>query len=266
MRVINSGKLTDLMLLSNELRNKISDKVRAGISINHISKELSLGKSTIYYYYKKIKGKKFIEPEFKLKNSRLEGEINGIFAGDGSQYYDAKRGSYEVNVHFGAKNYWYAVYVKKLFEGFFNKKFRLNWDSETQIRVRTQSRKIFNYFQNYLSYNCHIKHCTVKFKDNCSPDFKIGFLKGMFDTDGCYCYAKSEKKFRAFYTTTSKMLSTQMGDTLTELGIIHSVRSRQPTDPNEKMVYTVDVWRAGTNRFIKLVKPMKSLRARSSVR
>lgn len=254
------------MLLSTELRNKICSRIRKDISINKISKEFHLGKSTIYYYYKKIKGKRFVEPEFKLRNSKLEGEINGIFAGDGSQYYDAKRGSYEVNVHFGAKNHWYACYVKQLFENFFHKKFRLQYDSETKIRIRTQSKKIFHYFSNYLSYDRQIKHCTVKLNDNCSSAFKTGFLKGMFDTDGCMCYIKTENKFRAFYTTTSQVLATQMGNILTELGIIHSVRSRRPTAPNEKLVYTVDIWRAGTNRFINVVKPMKSIRAGSSAR
>ncbi len=252
------------MYFSDQLRNEICDRIKKGVSINKISKELNLGKSTIYYYYKKIKGKKFVEPEFRLRNSRLEGEINGIFAGDGSQYYDAKRGHYEVNVHFGAKNYWYAVYVKKLFEDFFDKKFRLNWDSDTQIRIRTQSKRIFTYFQNYLSYDRKIKHCTVKLRDSCSFSFKMGFLKGMFDTDGCFCFVKSEKKFRAFYTTTSKALAIQIGEILSALGIIHSIRSRRPDNPNEKIVYTVDIWRAGTNRFINLVKPMKALRARSS--
>lgn len=254
------------MLLSNQLRDEICSRIRKDVSINKISKELNLGKSTIYYYYKKIKGKKFVEPKFKPKNSRLEGEINGIFAGDGSQYYDKKRGSYEVNVHFGAKNYWYAVYVKKLFEGFFNKKFRLNWDSETQIRIRTQSKKIFHYFQNYLSYEPSIKHCTVQLKKHCSSAFKIGFLKGMFDTDGCYCHDRFNERLRVFYSTTSRELAAQIGVMLEDLGIVHSVRPRYSKNPNEKIVYIVGVWSAGTNRFINVVKPMKALRAGSSAR
>lgn len=252
------------MYFSDQLREEICSRIRKSVSINKISKELRLGKSTIYYYYKKIKGKKFVEPEFRLRNSRLEGEINGIFAGDGSQYYDAKRGHYEINVHFGAKNYWYAVYVKDLFEKFFNKNFRLHWDSETQIRIRTQSRKIFSYFQNYLSYKPQIKHCTVKLRKNCSLSFKIGFLKGMFDTDGCISYNHAGYSFSIFYTTTSKCLAYQMNKTLRQLGIENNVYVRHPV--GEKILFTVNVLAKGKNRFIKLVKPMKVLRARSSVR
>lgn len=254
------------MLLSNELRNEIRDKIKNGISINNISKELSLGKSTIYYYYKKIKGKKFIEPEFKLRNSRLEGEINGIFAGDGSQYYDAKRGSYEVNVHFGAKNYWYAIYVKELFEKFFQKKFRLDFEYGSKFRLRTQSRKIFNYFQNYLSYDCHIKHCTVKLKEQCSSAFKIGFLKGMFDTDGCFSLNNPERRARVSYCTTSEELAKQITLILNGLNVKNSIYVIDRKDRNEKTVYNVNVLKAGINRFIKVVKPMKALRAGSSAR
>ena len=248
------------------VKEEMVKSLQRGKSLNTISKEFGIGKSTIYYYYKKMYGKKFIEPVFSPHNSELEGEINGIFAGDGSQYYYAKRGSYQVNVHFGAKNYWYAVYVKQLFEQFFNKKFRLQYESETKIRIRTESKKIFNYFQNYLSYDRQIKHCTIKLKKNCSSSFKLGFLKGMFDTDGCLSYSKTEKNVRAFYTTTSQVLATQLGMMLTKLGIIHSVRSRRPSNTNEKMVYIVYIWRASTNRFIKTVKPMKALRAGNSAR
>ncbi len=254
------------MLLSTELRNKICSRIRKDISINKISKELNLGKSTIYYYYKKIKGKKFVEPEFKLGNSRLEGEINGIFAGDGSQYYDARRGNYEVNVHFGAKNYWYAIYVKNLFEQFFNKNFRLHWDSETQIRIRTQSRKIFHYFPNYLSYDRKIKHCTVKLNDDCSSAFKMGFLKGMFDTDGCYSDRGRKKSAKLFYTTTSKILAQQMSVMLNDLKIENSVYVRTNRLGKWRIVYVVNILAKDRNRFINLVKPMKALRADSSAR
>lgn len=254
------------MLLSDELRNKACNKIRNGVSINKISKELHLGKSTIYYYYKKIKGKKFVEPEFKLGNSRLEGEINGIFAGDGSQYYDKKRGHYEVNVHFGVKNYCYAIYVKRLFENYFHKTFRLNWDSDTQIRIRTQSRKIFNYFQNYLSYDCHIKHCTVKLKDHCSSAFKTGFLKGMFDTDGCLKVVAKENRTRIFYSTTSEQLAFQIGDILNELSMKNKVYTIDRSRRGEKTIFLVNVWKESTNRFIKTIKPFKAQRADNSVR
>lgn len=255
-----------MVLLSLELKQKVVEQILAGSSINKICREFKLGKSTVYYYYKKILGKKYIEAEFTLSNSEIEGEINGIFAGDGSQYHDKRRGSYQVNVHFGAKNYWYACYVKNLFETFFNKRFRLKYDSETQVRLRIESKKIFQYFQNYLLYNPKIKHCTVQLKECCSSEFKIGFLRGWFDTDGCFCFSSSQKSWRAFYTTTSKKLAEQANEYLTSLAIKNTINVINRKDRDEKTIYNVSVWKRGTDRFIKLVKPMKALRAGNSVR
>lgn len=267
MKYINQeNRIFYMALLSSKIKDEISNRIKNGISINNISKDLNLGKSTIYYYYKKINGKKFVELQFIPKNSETEGEINGIFAGDGSQYYAAKRSSYQVNVHFGAKNYWYACYVKELFEKFFNKKFRLRWESKTQLRLRTESKKIFNYFQNYLSYDRHIKHCTVRLRNNCSFKFKIGFLRGMFDTDGCFKHVPEEKRTRIFYSTTSKTLAKQISVLLFKLDIQNSIYVRNREHINEKTIYVVNIPKPATHKFINAVKPMKALRAGSSAR
>ncbi len=202
-----------------------------------------------------------IKPVFSEK----EGEIAGIFAGDGSQHFDRKRYDYQVNVHFGKKNYWYALYVKNLFESFFKKRFRLNWDNSSKLRIRTESKEIFNFFANYLTYEPQVKHCTVRLKLNKLPmKFKIGFLRGLFDTDGCLKYIPLEKRTRLYYTTTSRILAKQVSLTLNKLEIKNSIYVRTPI--NEKTVYVVNIPKPATHKFINVVKPMKALRARSSVR
>ena len=40
--------------LLNFKKQKIIELIKKGVSINKISKQTGLGKSTIYYYYKKI--------------------------------------------------------------------------------------------------------------------------------------------------------------------------------------------------------------------
>ena len=57
-----------------EIRESMINKIKEGISINNISKELGLAKSTIYHHYKKIKGKKYVVPNFVSKLDREEGE------------------------------------------------------------------------------------------------------------------------------------------------------------------------------------------------
>lgn len=195
----------------------------------------------------------------KPKFSETEGEIAGIFAGDGSQYFEPKAGHYEVNVHFGGQNYWYALYVKDLFEKFFNKKFRLQKESLNRFRLRTYSKEIFHFFKNYLDYIPQIKHSTVKLKTIDFPmEFKIGFLRGMLDTDGCIRHIHNENRTRIFFCTTSGELSTQIRNLLYEFGINNgryvSIRKYR----NEKPVYYVNIWKDSADKFINLIKPLKA--------
>ena len=151
--------------------------MKEGVSLNSLSKQFGLYKSTLYYYYKKLNGKKFKEPQFTPSSSEVEGEIVGIFAGDGSQFYESKKCHYEVNVHFGGHNYNYALEVKKLFEGFFNKEFRLSPETLGRYRLRTLSKKIYHYFHHYMEFQSQVKHSTVHLKNlNFPLHFKIGFL------------------------------------------------------------------------------------------
>ena len=48
-----------MSMLKLEIRGAIIKQINEGNSINKISKSLGLRKSTIYHYYKKIKGRKY---------------------------------------------------------------------------------------------------------------------------------------------------------------------------------------------------------------
>lgn len=248
--------------LIQELKTKMIVKLRSGVSINKIAASTGLGKSTIYYYYKKIKGKKYREPQFTSMASEIEGEIVGIFAGDGSQYYDRSSWHYEVNIHFGGHNFSYAKYVQRLFESFFHKKFRLHHESRGTIRVRTDSKTIFNYFSNYLSYDPQVKHVTVRLKTTNLPmQFKVGFLRGLFDTDGCIIRSYSNEKHgqsvrHISFHTTSVCLHNDVGEILTQLGISFS-QWVQKDKRGYKDMYRTRIRKDSVNSFIKHVNPFK---------
>ena len=206
-----------------------------------------------------------VKPVFSEK----EGEIVGIYAGDGSQYFEPKLYKYEVNIHFGLKNYNYARYVKDLYESYFQKKFRLRIESKTKLRMRTYSKELFYYFYNLLNYNRHIKHSTVYLKTLDLPiEFKIGFIRGFFDTDGCLSYNKREKRWKALFCTTSKKLANQISLMLSELDIQNNTTVKSRSHIGEKTVYDVFLYKSSIDRFINLVKPLKSEagRAGSSTR
>ena len=137
--------------LNHVVKNELIQEIKRGVSINKISSSLRLAKSTIYHHYKKIKGRRNKVLFFKPKATEIEGEIVGIFAGDGSQYFEPKRVKYEVSVHFGYKNKNYALYVRKLFESYFDKKFQFRREKYNKIILKTSSKDIYFYFQVLLA-------------------------------------------------------------------------------------------------------------------
>ena len=245
-----------MVLLKAEVKEEIMKELRKGTSINKISKLLSLGKSTIYYYYKKINGKKYIPPYVQPNYLEKEGEIVGIFAGDGSQYF-AKGGHYQVNVHFGGHRKEYALYVQKLFSDYFCKKFQLSNLNDGKLRLRTNSKDIFHYFKNYIEYNSKEKHCTVNLKTlNIPMKFKVGFIKGLVDTDGSVLYDKHDDAVRIFYYTTSEKLAEQISSILREFSIKNTCICR--TDKKgRKPLYVVRVLEKEVYKFLNIVKPFK---------
>jgi hypothetical protein len=119
--------------LHPDKKEKVVRLITAGVSIKQISATTGIAKSTICYYCKKIRGKKKEYPALKQEFSRVSGEIVGIFAGDGSQYFFNKSYHYEVNIHFGAKNRAYAEYVENLFKCFFQRPFSLSREKQGRI-------------------------------------------------------------------------------------------------------------------------------------
>ncbi len=239
----------------------ISERIKAGVSLNKLASSFNLAKSTLYHYYKKIKGKRYKSPQYSINFSEAEGEIVGIFAGDGSQYYYKPSGNYQTNIHFG-NNLQYVNYVKILYESYFNKewyKFReVSKDKSVKYRLRAVNKNTYDYFSNYLIYNKSHKHDTVKLKKiNFSNAFKIGFLRGLVDTDGTVC--NYNNRVRISYYSTSKSLIKQIYKFLQELNIqsnIYKIKSKL----DYKDIYHCQIFQNDTNKFIKKIRPFKALK------
>jgi hypothetical protein len=82
-------------MLSSQLLASITKDILDGLSLKKISIKYGCAKSTLYYHYKKLKGKRYQQPNVAPMFSEIDGEIVGIFAGDGSQYYSKKNSHYE---------------------------------------------------------------------------------------------------------------------------------------------------------------------------
>jgi len=152
------------MKLNLKQLNKIRDLTEEGMSLNQISNNVNVSKTTVYYHFKKIRGLTNIKPKFNFNDDTLLGEVVGIFTGDGSFYFEPKGYHYQIRVHFGIKNIKYLNKVKKLFDFSFGKSFSTKKDGDNKLILETHSKDISHFFFEYLNFNgLKIKHGV------CSP-------------------------------------------------------------------------------------------------
>lgn len=249
------------MVVVNE---PILKMIHEGVSLSKISEATGLYKSTLYYHYKKLKGKKYKEPQYEVTFSEVEGEIVGIFTGDGSQHYEKSNWNYQTNIHFGS-DIDYVDHVKRLFEKFFNKKWGLNKEIpknknyKVKYRLRTADKKIFYFFHIYLEYISQHKHDTVYLRNLFFPKpFLFGFIRGLIDTDGCIRFDRG--KPNVLYTTTSEKLAAQLVFFLKKLDFIATVNRYTSLKRNIKPVYIVRVSRKSVDSLLNQIKPFKAIK------
>lgn len=236
-------------LTKNE-KETIIDLINIGTSINDISKITNKAKSTIYYYYQKLKGRKCSIPKFNFSEQEL-GEFIGIFAGDGSFYLDKKLYKYTISIFTGHKDRDYKekqiIFLNKIF----NK--RPNCfviPKKNVFIIRYYSRDIYNLLKEHLEWN-GVKTYSVRLRniDNTSRDFKIGFLRGLLDTDGSFY----KPKHRISYGTVSEKLSLQTLNLIKSLGFFPKCYISNP--PNRSKFYSIVLHGEQTRKFIKLINP-----------
>ncbi|MBR9699025.1 hypothetical protein GOV09_01040 [Candidatus Woesearchaeota archaeon] len=244
--------------ISVEKLQKIKYLSRRGFSKRTICRDLKISKNTAIKYLGVDPSYKKSPTKFQISYTKQTGEIMGIFAGDGSQYFYPKNYQYTINVHVGKVNNDYLLYVKQLFEKHFQRKFHISEDAHT-FRVRTYSKALFEYFSHFLDYDSTSKHSTVKLKImDVSKSFKRGFVKGLFDTDGSILYKKKENRIRISFNTTSEGLARQVKTILVDFGYSYSYYSQQ--HKKWKKRYCFQLHQESVTRFLKDIRPFKAER------
>ena len=237
-----------MLRLSPSIKYKLKNNIKLGKSINQISREMGLANSTIYYYYKKIRGRKFIVPKFKIQESEIEGEIIGAFAADGSA---CPQSQYQITFCYGSDEEEYVKNFKSLLTNYFNKvPYFYNYSSQSTLRLRYKSKPIYEFFKFYLKWN-NPKTYSVQLRTlNHPKGFLIGFLRGFFDGDGY-----NETKFnRIELMSVCFPLIGQLAQILTKLGFQFKVKS-QKKPGNRKTLHTIRISRNEAKRFKEFVAP-----------
>lgn len=229
--------------------------IRRGISLNKINKATGLGKSTLYFHYKKLKGKKTIPIKFNFSNETEIGEFMGIFAGDGSFYKQIKTSHYVIRVYVGYYELNYAEYLRDTFSKWFTKKpaiyFTYYRGNRSAVIIQYYSKDIYLLIKKYLewsgikTYSIGLKNLDIK-----KHNFNIGFLRGLIDTDGNF-YAP---KRRISFSSTSKKLSDQAYSIMKEIGGVTPNLNIIKKEGRHDL-YTLALHGKNAKRLIKIIQP-----------
>ena len=238
-------------LLPLQTKNNILSKIVQGVSINIISKELGIAKSTIYHHYKKMNGKKIKPVRFNFTDEDL-GEFIGIFAGDGNYYYHKKTGHHRISIYTGTYEKKYAKNLSLFLSTIFSKSpsiFKMK--KYNVITTRYNSKDIYLLLKNNLHWTGK-KTYTVQLKDIHSRSIKFleGFLRGLLDTDGNIYQPRN----RVSFGSVSEVLMRQVQYTLEKWGfrpLFHIFKPRG----NRVPFYAVSMNGDRAIKFIKLIKP-----------
>jgi hypothetical protein len=244
---------------------KIIDLIKKDISIPKISKELNVAKSTIYYHYKKIKGRKYKKPSIP-KDYGILGEFLGIFAGDGCYYFEKKTYHHRITIHLHAiDDKDYSIYIKKLLEKHFNKKCS-TYIKDNNLTIKFYSKDILKLIKKYLnifpkkSHNVFIK----KDIDNLPNNFLSSFIRGLFDTDGHH-----KNDGRLMICLASKKMVFQAAQILKERFRINNTIYKRKTPKNHKTQYEMYIPKREYNNYKKLIgfsnKRKETMNARAGV-
>jgi AraC-like DNA-binding protein len=240
--------------LSQKEIKEIEILIDKGYSLNKISRKLNKNKTTIYYYFRKIKGKTFKPLKINLTEELL-GEFIGLFAGDGS-FYKTPSYHYRIGLHFNvAEKEFTEDLIKKVLIPLFGKK-PMIFTQDSRLNLVYYSKEIYLLIKRYLEWDKNQrKTYSVKLKkEGHSDKFLKGFIRGSLDSDGHY----SGKKIS--FATVSPGLAKNIQESLNHFNFEHSSRLYNDSRGNRKPIYHLTLSRKAHKNFILSIKPRNKIK------
>lgn len=231
-------------------KESIINLIQKGISIPKIARETGVAKSTIYYHYKKIKGRRFKLVSIP-DDKKVIGEFLGAFAGDGSYYFDKKKYHHTISIFLHAKDdKEYGYYLRNLIEQNFNKDVRAYYKyQKNELKLTFYSKKILNLITEYLNIEDN-KTLNISLK----KDFKIMprdmlayFTRGLIDTDG-----HVNKDGQIVIALISKNMILQLKEILRLFDIESKIHVRK-VRPNEHALYELKMLKYAAIRYFNII-------------
>jgi len=242
--------------INNLIKQKLLLLIKERKSINQIAKELNLYKSTIYYHYRKILGKKILSPSFILSESEIEGEIIGAFAADGGSCI-CKNSNYIVVFYLGGNETEYLRGLSLLLENYFQKKPHIYKRKDKNVyMVRYHSKSIYNFMKHYLSWNGKKTYSVQLKSTEMRKEFLYGFIRSYFDCDGF-----SDKLYKKIQIggVSEKMIS-QIYLILKILGFSPDYRVNRDKRINCSDMHYINLKNEQAEKFIRTICPRNPVR------
>jgi hypothetical protein len=244
--------MNKIRLTKKELK-EITRLIKKGKSLNSIGKLTDKSKTTIYYHFRKIKGRTFYPIKVNTQNEELVGEFIGLFAGDGCAD-KTEICQYRTYLCFNITE---EVFVKDLIENvlinLFGKK-PMIFKPENKLNLCYYSKNIHKLIDTYLVWNKDSRktHSIRLRKKNYSNKFIIGFIRGCLDSDGYL----SDKKIT--FASSSPYLIEDIKKFLEHLNIQHSYHIYKEKRTNRVDMHHINIRKKDRNRFLNLIKPRET--------
>jgi len=239
-------------MATNQEKQEIRKQAKNGQSVNQITEKLGLPKSTVYYHFKKEVGQKQKEKALKIpKNPETQGELCGIFAGDGN-FYKRKSGHYRIQIFLNYNDRYWRVLEKFLAEELAKKPMVFHNEEKSLSTIRYNSKALYELFKTNLEWG-EDKTATIQLKDGeaFSRDFKKGFVRGLIDTDGY-----KEKKFRRYiYGTVSPVLRENFSEALSDFEIEHTNYFEEAQKKHWKTMHKTRITGDMAEKFNNIMEP-----------
>jgi len=173
----------------------------------------------------------------------------GIFAGDGSIGYRRKKNEYSLKVVGNPKDEkeFYHQVIGPKFEKVFGIFPRMRYhDSQTTYGFSIYSKTIYLFLVNNIGLPSGVKYSTLKIPEIFLKEHKlaVAFVRGVFDTDGCICFKKEDRKYANYpnisLASKSESFIREISDFLWTTGLKFSKPYRyKQTDSRFKAGYSI---------------------------
>jgi len=235
---------------------QIKKLAKQGKSINQITKQLQLPKSTTYYHFKKAVGQKQKNNQPKIPNKpKTQGELCGIFAGDGF-FHKYSDGHYTTVITLNRnEEYW------KILEQFYESELEkaphtLHEEKYNRVRLKYDSKILYNFYKKHLSWGEDKTESICLKSRSKSKQFKIGLLRGLLDTDG----HTSRTSRRSVFNGISINMADDVASILRELEIEYYRRTDKDKRENCRDMYRVGVSGNEAVELTELIEPRNPIK------